>query len=163
MAKSVLGTPGIQAAEPERSSYLTAQQHLDSLRRLRNFILAHTDGKLVAWDSDYIGDRDIGCSWGQCTRRPEQWPDDTRKWLERPLNPDGRVYGVKYNQNGQFCPFDRQAPEGDPMHGMSMGCFNRCRIFHPDEGGRPSREEALTLFDAAIAQYEAKGNMRRDG
>jgi hypothetical protein len=144
--------------------YLTAQQHLDSLRRLRRFIAADpargrfTGGELIAWDSDAIGDKDTECSWGQCTRRPEQWPDDTRLWPERALQRDGRVYGVKYHQAGQFCPFDRRAPEGSPMHGRPMGCFYRCRIFQrTKDEPRPTREEALEMFDKAIEEYRTEG------
>lgn len=153
-----------KAAEPERSLYLSPQQHLDALRRLRHWIAAQpeqgrfTGGELVAWDCTVTGEKDTECSWGTCTCRPEQWPPDTRMWPERPLMHDGRVYGVKYHQDGQFCPFDRRAPEGHPMHGMTSGCFYRCRIFHPTkEEPRPTREEAIALYDAAIEEYQTEG------
>lgn len=152
-----------KAVEPKRSLYLTDQQYHDALRRLRNYIAPQPDrgrftgGELEAWDSDCIGDKDTECSWGLCTGRPEQWPPETRMWPERPLMHDGRVYGVKYRENGQFCPFDRRAPEGHPMHGMASGCFGRCRIFTRKKGEpRPTREEALALFDATIAEFRPK-------
>jgi hypothetical protein len=153
-----------QAHGVKPTLYLTAQQHLDSLRRLRHFITPSpntgrlTGGELVAGDCDEEGDKETECSWGQCTGRPEQWPPDTRLWPERALTHDGRVYGVKYHQAGQFCPFDRRAPEGDPMHGDPGGCFYRCRIFKPTKDEPvPTREEALVLFDETIEEYRTEG------
>jgi hypothetical protein len=133
--------------------HLTDTQYLLALERLRAYIAESSD-ELVAWDSEYVGDKDTECSWGLCTCRPEQWPADTRLWPDRELTYDGRVYGVKYRAPGQNCPFDRQGFDNvtrDTPH----GCFYRCRVFSPEDGeARPSRDEAIQLYDTMIARLK---------
>jgi hypothetical protein len=134
-----------QPMQSDPTLYLTDAQYAEALVRLRDHIAAGSE--LIAWSSDVTGDKDQECSWGLCTCTPELWPADTRMWPDRPLQ-FGRVYGVKYRDDGHDCPLARPAPPS--ILPSSCGCFYRCRVFAPDESGRPDRATVLALYDAAI-------------
>lgn len=134
--------------------HLTDVQYAESLQRFRDAI---ANGAILKFfDCTDIGNKDTQCSWGLCSRKKAMWPDKaTHKWPDDPRD-EGKddIYGIKYLENHQLCPMDkREQYDG-------RGCFYSCRVF---QGPRPSREEALRLYDLAIdrlAKAEAVDDSR---
>lgn len=132
-----------------------------ALARFRAFV---ANGRPLALDdSDDIGNKHTHCSWGLCEDGPvygaESWPDpQDHLWPDR-FQMDGRL-APKYRQNEQWCPFDRRlrvstVQPKDYYELGTFGCFFHCRFFSP-KGPKPTREEALNLYDVAIARVKAR-------
>jgi len=123
----------------------------DALRRMRGRIAGETPLDLV--DSNMSGDKHTHCSWGMCSRDPEQWPDpDDHTWPES-FTREGRV-APRHQRETQFCPMDRKDTKQTETLGPG-GCFYRCRMFTPNGEPRPDRKIALQLYDEVIAARES--------
>ena len=125
--------------------YMTKVRFVAALKRQRDRIAGGIE--FVAADSDVTGDKWTHASWGLCSRDAEAWPDaDDHLWPDQFLE-RGRV-APKYLKNGQRCPM---AKKDGPN-----GCFYSCRIFKHREITRNKRDEAVSLYDAAIAREDAE-------
>ena len=124
-----------------KSLYLTHEQHLKMLKKIKTLIEEGLELQLD--DSDDIGNKHTHCSWGQCTS--ENWDKDTLLWPGRPT--------PKYHAKGQFCPFDTRKQERTTKLAKSPeGCYFRCMIFQGET--IPSRTEAIELYQITIKQFE---------
>lgn len=121
--------------------YLTNAQYLEALKRFREAIAKGL--KLHFFDCEEIGNKDTQATWGLCSRKKNMWPDkETHMWPDDPRDQNSdEIYGIKYLGKDQLCPMDKR----EKVDGM--GCFYSCKIF---QGPRPSREEALKLYDLKI-------------
>lgn len=146
--------------------YLSDERFLAALERMRTRIAEGE--KLGAEDLTAIGNKYTYCTWGMCTGDPEFWPKEDRMFPDRePISTDCRVeYGKvvpilrvssKYQDRGQFCPFDRRpsAKAPDYAQGSPGGCFYRCMIFSP-KGAKPTREDAIKLYDVSIEKFKKR-------
>lgn len=106
------------------------------------------------YNCDEIGAKENYCSWGKCSKDQEAWPDAEDHLWPDSFTERGRV-APKYNRLKNFCPFDRRVGDrfsGKPkVAGFPDGCFYRCMIFNP-KGSRPTREEAILLYEAQIVR-----------
>lgn len=133
--------------------YLSDERYLAALKRIRRQIAGGLG--IEAEDSTTPGDKYTTCTWGLCSKMPQQWPDEEDWLLDKPIR---GMISAKYQREGQLCPMDRNLePEarsefdGD----YPSGCFYRCRIFKRKRGQRlPTRAEALKLYDRAIDLYK---------
>lgn len=146
--------------------YLTDEQHLSTLIRMRARIAGETTPtpELVANDSTTTGDKHTECSWGMCNDDPTFWLHGELMFPDRPplirlmLKKGSRTVeevpsvSSKYHQQHQLCPFDRREDGEKPM--TPNGCFYTCRVFRPS--GPITREQALAMFDATIARFQAR-------
>lgn len=147
--------------------YLSDERFLAALERMRTRIAEGE--KLGAEDLTAIGNKYTYCTWGMCTGDPEFWPKEDRMFPnQEPIATDYRVgssgkvvpilrVSPKYQDRGQFCPFDRRPSTKEPeaVQGLSIGCFYRCMIFSP-KGDKPSREDAIKLYDVSIDRLRRK-------
>jgi hypothetical protein len=104
---------------------------------MRNLIAA---GKALAFeDDDTPGNKHTECSWGLCSKAREAWPDAEDHLFPNRSSP-------KYRRDPHSCPFSKGK--------RTTGCFYDCRIFQARRPANlPTRAEALTLYDEAIATY----------
>ncbi len=124
--------------------YLTDEQHLHMLKKVRDRI---ANGEtMVLDDSDDIGNKHTHCSWGQCTDKG--WEKEALFRKDTPL------LGSKYHDKGQICPFDKDQAGESVL--SPAGCYHRCKIFQNSRGNRPSREEALELYNITINSFKEK-------
>jgi hypothetical protein len=121
---------------------LSDERYLAALIRVRDLIAKGE--RLVANDSEEIGNKYTECTWGLCSGDKKAWPDpQDYMWPDQP----DRV-APKYRTNRQVCPFRRAPPSAN-------GCFWSCMIFKPKGKPVPTREEALALYDAKIKEVQA--------
>lgn len=146
---------------PVRDIYLTDEQHLAALVRMRERIAADVEPPHFN-DSTTRGDKHTECSWGQCTDDPTFWSRDeqlfpdrepiVRHYLVRGAVVDVGSVSSKYHEKHQLCPFDRR--EDGSRKPSPNGCFYTCRVFHPSKP--MTKERALALYDATIARFRAR-------
>lgn len=127
---------------------MSDNRYLEALKRIRKSI---ADGcPLMFCNSDTIGDKHNECSWGLCSDDPQHWPDpEDHLWPDQFVK-NGRV-APKYLKVHQPCPMDRRMQAGN----LDInGCFWTCRIFRSKKNPKPTREQALALYDEAILRIQ---------
>jgi len=112
--------------------------------------------ELQYFDCTEIGAKETHCSWGTCSHDVEAWPDaEDHLWPDQFVGPGYQRVAPKYHKLRHFCPFDRRVGSrfsGKPkIASFPDGCFYRCMIFNP-KGSRPTREEAILLYEAQIVR-----------
>lgn len=115
------------------SKYLTTEQYVGVLKRIRKTIESE---KLIR-DKD-----DPDCNWGMCSKRQEHYPDPELHIFPNDFDDYGRMSALSCG-NDVKCPM-RVSDLG------GSGCFYDCRVF-TRKHKVPTREEALKLYDDAIA------------
>ena len=136
----------------------------DTLRRFRASIASGSE--LESEDSTFTGDKYTDSSWGLCScKNVADYPEVNDHTFPARIMEDMKSgYGVLLSPReapkGAKCPMEREPRPND-----LNGCFYRCRIFKPVKGTlprgesvarTPTREEALELYDAMIADREAR-------
>lgn len=119
---------------------LSIEQTLQVLQNIRDDIA--NGAELVLDDSEVTGCKHTHASWGMCSESPKHYPD--KRMYTFPA--EDPPYSALRWQPGFGCPMDR----GRDSH-SHWGCFYRCRLFRP-EVARPTREEAIALYDSAITE-----------
>ena len=118
-------------------------RYLEALKRQRESIAAGLPFKAV--NSEELGEKFVDCSWGLCSRAKEAWPEPNDHLWPDQFVERGRVAPL-YLKGNQACPLSREI--------RSAGCFYTCMVFNPTKGAKkPTREEALALYDAKIAKH----------
>lgn len=121
---------------------LPQDRYVAALRRQRDRIANGLPFDAV--DSDTIGDKFTHAAWGLCSDDPAAWPDaEDHLWPDQ-FEQHGRV-APKYRAEHQRCPIQSK--------GGASGCFYSCLIFK-NRMGPKSRDQAVALYDAAIAKQE---------
>jgi hypothetical protein len=124
--------------------YMSDERYLAALKRQRDLIASGY--RFSAVDSNAPGDKFTEASWGLCSGERESWPDaEDHLWPEQ-FEKHGRI-APKYRSQHQACPMQRK--------GGGSGCFFHCRIFKGREITENKRDEAVALYDAAIAKATA--------
>lgn len=126
---------------------LPRDRYLAVLKRIRAAIA--NGRKLKAYDDTTPGNKSTSCSWGLCHESKETWPDAQDHTFPEDFKREGRISPLD-NGHEHPCPMDRRGPH----QGDYNGCFYTCRIFKSRKQPKPSREEALRLYDEAIAALE---------
>lgn len=127
---------------------LSDERYLAALKRIRALIANGIN--LVAEDSDVMGDKFTHCTWGLCSDRKSHWPD-----------PEDHLWPDQFVEHGRVAPKYRDTDKQEcplcvPHEGSGFkGCFYRCRVFQR-KMKTPTREQALRLYDEAIARVEAR-------
>lgn len=126
--------------------HLSDARFLAALRRIRSLIESGVSQEAV--DSTAPGNKYTHCTWGLCSKKRDAWPDaEDHLWPDLFFK-EGR-FAPKYTSRRQSCPLREKAG--------SRGCFYDCAVFQAKNGQRPpTREQALALYDAAIAKMEAR-------
>jgi hypothetical protein len=126
---------------------LTEEQTLAVFRRIRAAI---ADGQvLLMEDSDEIGNKYTQCTWGLCSDMSKYWPTPELHVFPQEFADSGRVAPLIPTVD---CPM-RTKPGPVTRH----GCFWSCRIFRTHLK-TPNREEALGLYDSAIADLQVRAS-----
>ena len=121
--------------------YLSRARHTVALMRMRSLI--DNGEPLVAWDDTTPGAKQTHCSWGLCSIDAKAWPEpEDHLWPDQ-FRSHGRV-ATKYLKHP--CPMSKT--------GKTTGCFFDCSVFKAPKGKRPTREEAIARYDAAIAKAQ---------
>lgn len=135
-------------------------RYQDALRRFRDRIRAGLE--LFEDDSNEMGNKHTHCSWGLCDDSVEAYPDPNDHIF--PTDFPQRLGARNVSDDGMRCPMDRDDRPQDRKNGLTgcWGCFYRCRVFRPKPRGaaKPTREEALKLYDDLIAERVAKHGKR---
>ena len=126
------------------SDALTTEQFVGVLKRIRRTI---EDTPLSAVDSNTPGDKFTESNWGLCSELKEHYPTPELHTFPQDFMDSGRASPLSCGQDVK-CPM-RVKGQGP------YGCFYDCRVFSK-KFKTPSREEALQLYDAAIAAAEGK-------
>lgn len=142
-------------------------RYQDALRRFRKRIAEGLELDLD--DCNITGGKHTHATWGLCDGgTPEAYPDLNDHTFPARVASDLKhgyppLLSPRDPPEGATCPMDRGPKGGQPV-GHS-GCFYRCRLFQPVKGTlppgeriprRPTREEALRLYDQMIAAREEK-------
>lgn len=114
----------------------------------RCLALIQRGAPLRAVDSNTIGDKYTTCSWGMCGDEPTVWPDAEDHVWPISFEERGRVAPLSWPE-GQMCPMDTRTED------TGNGCFYSCRVFQAKRGQRPTRDEAIALFERRIAEVSA--------
>ena len=133
----------------EKSLHMSDERYLLALKRIRKSIA--DGGQLTFGNSDSMCDKHNECSWGMCSNDPAHWPDAGDHLWPDLFEKEGRV-ATLYFKPHQVCPMDRRMNNGNMD--VSDGCFWNCRVFRAGKGQKVTREQALELFDQAIARME---------
>ena len=126
--------------------HMSDSRYLLALKRIRKSI---EDGcPMMHCNSDVIGDKHSECSWGLCSDDPSHWPDaEDHLWPDQ-FKKNGRIAPL-YLKTHQACPMDRRMQAGK----LDInGCFWSCRVFKRRKDAEVTKEQALALFDEAIAR-----------
>jgi len=136
----------------------------DALRRFRASIAAGAE--MDADDCTMTGSKYTHSSWGLCScKNVKDYPEvNDHTFPQRIVDDMENKYPVLLSPRdppkGAMCPMERPPKPND-----LNGCFYRCRIFNPKKGTLPpgervarppTREEALALYDAMIADREKR-------
>lgn len=125
---------------------LTKEQMLQVLRTIRADIAA---GRALDYeDSTEIGNKCTTCTWGMCSEDPKHAPDARLHNFPKDFDVSGRM-SLLDNPPGHHCPMRDTQGKRYP----AFGCFHECRVFQRSKE-TPTREEALELYDKAIARLE---------
>jgi len=130
----------------KRQTHLSDERYLAALKRLKAVVAQGVE--LNAEDSTTPGDKYTTTTWGLCSEDPAHWPDKFDHLWPHSFETEGRVAPLHLAQH-QLCPFDKRDKGG------VNGCFYSCRIF---QGPKPTREQALELYDMRISQAEERQN-----
>lgn len=134
---------------------LPHERYIEFLKRMVERLRAGLE--LQYFDCTVIGNKETHCSWGTCSHDVEAWPDaEDHLWPDQFVGPGHQRVAPKYHKLRHFCPFDRRVVDhhlgSEPeIAGFPVGCFYRCMIFNPS-GPRPTREEAILLYEAQIVR-----------
>lgn len=122
---------------------LPRARYIAVLTRVRNAIAKGR--KLVAYDDETPGDKSTSCSWGLCHESAETWPDAQDHTFPKDFEKYKRISPL--SAPGK-CPMDKRETLG------GSGCFWTCRVFQAGKGKRPTREQAIALYDDVLAALQ---------
>lgn len=103
---------------------------------------------LHAEDSTETGNKYTICTWGMCGEEKAAWPDAQDHTWPKQFEAEGRVAPLD-RPEGRLCPMDTRSEASDPEE-LFNGCFYSCRIFQAKKNQRPTRDEAVGLFEQRI-------------
>ncbi len=127
-----------------KTIHLSDERYLAALKRMRDLIAS--GHRFTSHDDDSPGNKSMACSWGLCSDDKEAWPDATDHLWPDEFIARGRVAPL-YRQKPHMCPFDtREKHTGN-------GCFYTC--LHFKKGVRPTKEQALELYDRMISKLDS--------
>jgi hypothetical protein len=126
--------------------YCSSESYLFALEKQKERI--ENNLPLNAINSDEYGNNYTYCSWGLCCTDKEIWPNP-----EDHLWPDQFVknerLAPKYRTKGQECPFDDKTKPGYELNSPN-GCYYRCMIFQRSQNKKPTKKEAIILYQIKI-------------
>lgn len=146
--------------------HLTDDQFLRVLHRTRDRIV---DGEaLRLYDSNETGNKFTSASWGMCNMEAGFWERDELLFPERgainigmrKIDPKSGATipllseSSKYQRPHQLCPFDKNSDAVRDPTGTNWGCYDRCRLFRPEDDVIVRRPDAVTLYEVRISQFE---------
>ena len=131
-----------------KANTLTVQQYVEVLKRIKKTI---SRKPLSAYDDTTPGCKNTECNWGLCGESHQHYPTPELHRFPQDFVDNGRISALEPPE-GFDCPMrERREIDGESLN--ASGCFYQCRVFQRNRK-TPTREEALALYDAAIAKAE---------